>query len=299
MSSSGNLLHLISKRVKDISPALRSIAEAILSNPTHVQTLSISELAQLAGVADSTVSRFLREFDLDGYKSLRLGIAQAVYAQGRVSSGEETNYVYEGILRTDSAGLVLEKVLQASNEALARTAASLDSEVLQAVVTEIESAESIYFVAMGSSTIAAENAIMRFVRAGKKCFIYRDQSVQVMASATLSARDLVVAISDSGQSLPIVNAARVAALHGSKVVAITSSAVSPLADAADYLFLTQSTSASSDVYGETVTSKWGQLFAIDALYAIFAVKNFEETSGYLQETYLSGIMGTRSGNFSK
>ncbi len=294
MSSNGNLLHVISKNAKDLSPALRAIAEAILSNPSHVQTLSISELAEMAGVADSTVSRFMREFEIDGFKSLRLAIAQAVYAQGRITTNEETNYVYEGILRTDSTDVVLEKALQASNEALARTAASLDADVLKEVVLEVEKAETIYFVAMGSSVIAAENAIMRFVRAGKKCFLYRDQSIQIMASATLTPKDLVIAISDSGMSLPIVNSAKVAAFHGAKVVAITSSAISALAESADYLLLTQSTVASSDVYGETVTAKWGQIFAIDALYATYAVKNFDRTSGFLQETYLSGIKGTRS-----
>ena len=57
--------------------------------------------------------------------------------------------------------------------------------------------------------------------------------------------------------------------------------------------LTGSALANSDVYGESVTSKWGQLFAIDVLYATYATRYYEETEHNLQESYLSGIRSTR------
>lgn len=294
MSTEENLLHRISKKNRQLSPALRSIAQVILSNPSHVQTLSISQLAELAEVADSTVSRFLREFDIDGFKSLRLGIARAIYGQGSLPTSSGAGYVYEGILQSDEPRLVFEKVHSASQEALQRTADGLNAEQINEVADLIAGAGTFYLLAMGSSAIAAENAVMRFTRAGVRCLLHKDQSVQVMASATATADDLVLAISDSGMSTPIVNSARVAALHGAKVVAITSAINSELALMADYVLLTHSTRASSDVYGETVTSKWGQLLVVDALYAAFAVKNYESTSEFLRESYLSGIKDTRS-----
>lgn len=291
-STDSNLLHRISKHARSLPPSMKRVAEVILSNPSRAQTLSISQLAAEAKVADSTVSRFMRELGIDGYKALMLEISQAVYASP--TSNLKSDYVYEGILKGDKPDLVLQKALSGSVESLTKTAASLNPETLKEVIKAIEKAKTIYFVAMGSSAISAENAIMRFVRAGKRCFLFRDQSIQIMAAATLEKTDLLIAISDSGESTSVVNALKVGKIHGAKTVAITSNATSPLANGADFVLLTSAPSSNSSVYGETMTAKWGQMFAIDALYAAYAASHYEETIGFLEESYLSGIKGTRA-----
>ncbi|GAA2245046.1 DNA-binding transcriptional regulator HexR [Herbiconiux moechotypicola] len=289
---SDNILHQISRRAGSLSPALRGVADVILTNPEEAQALSITELAGRAGVADSTVSRFLRELELDGYNQLRLGIAQAIYS--RPGAGEQrTNWVYEGVLKGDSTENVIEKVLHGSYESLTRTAERLDPEVIADTVERIHSASSLYFAAMGSSSSAAESATMRFLRAGVRCHFFRDQSVQSMGSATLGPSDVLIAISDSGDSTSVVSSAQIAKFHGAHTVGVTSNVDSALASVVDTVLLTAGTVASSDVYGESVTAKWGQLLAIDALYASYATTYYEETADYLQESYLSAIRPTR------
>ena len=287
-----NLLHQISRKSSSLSPALRGVAEAILENPEEVQALSITELANRAGVADSTVSRFLRELDLDGYNALRLGIAQAIYS--RAPGGpDRTNWVYEGVLKTDSQQQILEKILHGSFESLNRTVERLDPDVLSDVVERIHGATAVYFIAMGGSATSAESAMMRFVRAGKRSFFYRDQAVQQMGAATLTPDDVIVAISHLGDSTAVVSSAQIARYHGAFSVGITSNIDSELAKVVDAVVLTGSALANSDVYGESVTSKWGQLLAIDVLYATYATRYYEETEHNLQESYLSGIRSTR------
>ncbi|KNY05966.1 MULTISPECIES: MurR/RpiR family transcriptional regulator [unclassified Microbacterium] len=288
----GNLLHQISRRASSLSPALRGVADVILSDPESAQSLSITELAGRAGVADSTVSRFLRELDLDGYNQLRLGIAQAIYSRP-VDAEQRASWVYEGVLRGDSRDQILQKVLHGSIEALNRTAERLDPTVLDDAAERIHSASCVYLAAMGSSATSAESAVMRFVRAGKRCHFFRDQSIQSMGSATLGPGDVLIAISDSGDSTPIVSSAQIAKFHGAFVLGITSNVDSALASVVDSVLLTAGTVASSDVYGESVTGKWGQLLAIDVLYATYAARYFEETADYLHESYLSAIKPTR------
>lgn len=288
---SANLLHQISRRAGSLSPALRGVAEVILANPEEAQALSITELAGRAGVADSTVSRFLRELDLDGYNQLRLGIAQAIYS--RPASTERTNWVYEGVLKGDTKEQIVEKVLHGSLESLTRTVERLDPDALDDVVERIHEASCIYFSAMGLSATSAESAIMRFVRAGKRCIFFRDQTIQTMGGATLREGDVLIAISDSGDSTAVVSAAQIAKFHGAFVLGITSNVDSALASVVDQLLLTASAVASSDVYGESVTAKWGQLLAVDVLYATYATRYYEETEDFLQESYLSAIKPTR------
>lgn len=289
-----NLLHQVSRKVATMSPALKGVAMEILENPEEVQSLSITELANRAGVADSTVSRFLREMNLDGYNALRLGIAQAIYSKSNSSTSTNSSWVYEGVLEGDSLSDIMEKILHGSNDSLERTKDRIDPLVINNLVDRIHGASAIYFTAMGSSATSAESAMMRFVRAGKKCHFFRDQSVQSMGAATLKEGDLLIAISDSGDSIPVISAAQIAKHHGANIAVITSNPESQLASLADDLLLTGSTVANSDVYGESVTSKWGQLFAIDVLYATYATRYFEETANFLQETYLLGIKTSRT-----
>lgn len=275
-----------------MSPALRDVADVILENPERAQAMSITELAGRAGVADSTVSRFLRELELDGYNQLRLGIAQAIYSRPSPVD-QRTNWVYEGILKGDSQADVVEKVLHGSVESLSRTVERIDPTLFAETVERIHAARSLYFAAMGSSSTSAESAMMRFIRAGKPCTLFRDQSVQSMGSATLGADDVLIAISDSGDSTSVVSSAQIARFHGAHTVAITSNVHSALASVAHTVLLTAAPVASSEVYGESVTAKWGQLLVIDVLYATYATRFFEETADFLQESYLSAIKPTR------
>jgi RpiR family transcriptional regulator, carbohydrate utilization regulator len=288
-----NLLHRISRKSSSLSPALRGVADAILADPEQAQGLSITELANRAGVADSTVSRFLRELELDGYNQLRLGIAQAIYSRESAAPEQRSDWVYEGVLKGDGTDHIIEKVLHGSLESLRRTTERLAPEAIEAVIEKIHEAPVLYFSAMGSSATSAENGVMRFVRAGKRCHLFRDQSTQSMGAATLRPSDVLIAISDSGDSTSVVTTAEIARFHGAYTVAITSNMSSRLAQAADTVLLTASSVASSDVYGESVTAKWGQLFAMDALYAAYAARYYEETADYLRESYLSVIKSTR------
>ncbi|MBW9121756.1 MurR/RpiR family transcriptional regulator [Microbacterium trichothecenolyticum] len=293
-SAEANLLHQISRRAGSMSPALRGVADVILADPEAAQSLSITELASRAGVADSTVSRFLRDLNLDGYNQLRLGIAQAIYSRP-VSAAAPSGWVYEGILKDDDQSTVVEKVLHGSIEALSRTAERIDPETLGEVVERIHRASSLYFTAMGSSATVAESAVLRFTRAGKSCMFFRDQSAQSIAAATLGSDDIIFAISDSGDSTPVLATVEIARFHGAHVVALTSTLDSQLAERADTVLLTSGAVASSDVYGESVTAKWGQLLVIDVLYANYATRYFDEAEGYLLESYQSSIRPTRSG----
>ena len=75
----GGLLHRISARLPYLPPSLRLVAEAVLKSPERAQAMTITELALAAGVGESTVSRFVRELGVDGYKSLLLGLAEAAF----------------------------------------------------------------------------------------------------------------------------------------------------------------------------------------------------------------------------
>lgn len=288
------VLQRIASKLPYLPSALRQVGELILASPETTHSMSITSLAAQAGVAESTVSRFAREMGMDGYQALRLGIAQATFANQALETGAQQQFVYEGISATDGPAEVVSKIQRSSQQALARTAERLDVGELERAVRAIEKASTIVFTCMGSSSIAAEEGVMRFTRAGKKAMLYRDQSIQAMLATILDSGDVVIAISDSGHSTNVVEMVVSARRHAAFTIAVTSTPESPLVTASDVALFTASVPSGGAVYGEAVTSKWGQLLVIDALYAAYAARHFDETVAHLEETYATGIRRSRN-----
>lgn len=288
------VLEVIGGRLPYLNPALRRIAEFILGQPSFAKGMTITELAAACGVAESTVTRFVREVGLDRYGSLRLAIAEALFAAADDGSGEPA-HVYGGIIRGDSPQAIVAKIGQGATSAIRATGARLDHGAIERAADVLEGQGVIAFCAMGGSAIAAEDGVMRFTRAGRKCMLYRDQSLQLMAATVLGPGDVMIGISASGDSTPIVEAVARAKANGAGTIAVTSVERSRLGEEADVTLFT-STEGGHDggLYGEGVTAKWGQLLAIDSLYAVYAVRHFDDTLRHLQETYAVGIKESRS-----
>src|SRR3954454_21372189 len=200
MAESADLRQVIAAKLPYLSPALRTLAEFILSAPEAPRTMTISELARAAGVADSTVTRFTAKLGLDGYYALRLGMAEAEFARRRPDGADPEGFVYENVTRGDSAATIIEKIRRSSRHALGETARRLDADALDAAVALVERAPALVFAAMGSSSLAAESGVTRFPRAGKPCRFERDQALQVMAAMSARPGDVVIGISDSGRT---------------------------------------------------------------------------------------------------
>jgi DNA-binding MurR/RpiR family transcriptional regulator len=287
------LLQQIASRRPYLSAAMQQVAGFVLDNPEAVRSMSITTLAAAAGVAESTVSRFTRELGLPSYQALRLGVAESTFA---IRSDQERAqaFVYDGIGRDDPPRTIIEKIRHSSAQSLTQTAVRLDDDAVLRAVELIEASTALVFTCMGASSIAAEEGVMRFTRAGRRCILHRDQSLQAMVSTILEPTDVVVAISDSGHSTSIVDTVREARRRGTSTVVITSHPDSPLAQAGDVSLYTASVPSGGELYGESVTAKWGQLLVVDTLYAAYAARNAERTLEALERTYAAGIRQSRS-----
>jgi DNA-binding MurR/RpiR family transcriptional regulator len=289
------VLERIAQRLPYLNPALRRIGEFILERPAAAKSMTITELASACDVAESSVSRFVKEIGLDRYQALRVGIAEALLLHRPADVEPERRYVYEGITRGDSGATLIGKIARGSHHVLRRTAAGLDPDAVDRAVGLIESANTLIFCSMGSSSIAADNASMRFTRAGKKCLQFHDQSLQVTSATIATPSDAVVAISDSGGTTAVIEAVERARSRGVPTIAITSDHDSTLSRLASVtLFTSVAMPDDTGLYGEAMTSKWGQILVLDVLYAAFAVRNFDATLRHLEETYAAAIRTTRT-----
>ncbi|MFI2471641.1 MurR/RpiR family transcriptional regulator [Streptomyces globisporus] len=290
-----NVLHLITSKLPYMPAALGQIGKYLLDHPQQSQSMTIGQLASACGVAESTVSRFVRELGVENYHALHLRLAEATFASRSLSGERDKEFVYKGILRGDTAPTIVGKIVRSSRQALDQTAKGVSGDAISQAADLLHNAASVVFCCMGSSSIAAEEGVMRFTRAGKKCLLYRDQSLQVMLATVLTSQDVMIGISDSGRSTSIVEAMRLARRAGAASIGITSVPDSPVAQLSDVPLFTSNVSGAG-LYGESVTSKWGQLLVIDILYATYAAGHFDATLHHLKETYEAGIRHSRSDN---
>ncbi len=150
-----------------------------------------------------------------------------------------------------------------------------ESEILKAV-SAIEKADVIAFYAMGASLLCVENALLRFMRVGKKCLFFRDLGIRQISVSTLGKDSVAVGISNSGRTISTVDSLEHAKMQGATTICITSFPDSPIVRHSDIKLFTPTVTGigGSADYDESMVSKIAQLQVIDVLYSLYAVRNF-------------------------
>jgi RpiR family carbohydrate utilization transcriptional regulator len=271
-----------------LNPTLRRVADLVLADTAAAKAMSIRELAEAAEVSQATVSRFVRAVGAEGYQDFRIMLAEGLtQTAARQAQPAPEHAVYEGIALADDAASIITKVARRQADVIGATAATLDPAELQKAAGFLSARQTIVFTGMGSSLLAAEDGVMRFLRIGKACIFEKDPNVQMFAIAGLADRAVVIAVSDSGRTRATVAALKEARTLGMPTVAITSQANAPLARYADALLLTPATTAEpngGEGIHESMVSKMAQLMVMDALYALVAVQEHDSALARLDYT---------------
>ena len=288
MSGDNNAIALLTSRSQYLNPALKKIADYVLDNLEKSKTITTKELAGACDVAESTISRFVKEVGFDGFQEFKIALAESLIHSEHPGEYVE-KAVYEDITREDSTEIIIEKVYHQNLLKMSETKKLVNIEQLERAVAIIEKAESLIFVSTGSSSIATNEAIMRFTRAGKRCIFWSDASMQLMVAATATSRDVVIGISDSGKTANITAVCQAAKDRSVPIIAVTSGKDSPLDRLADLTLFTPAQSSRQANGGgwESTTSKTAQIILIDMLYACYAARNYDASINNMNKTYQS------------
>lgn len=118
--SLGGVQDRITAALPSLAPSERRAAEYLLARPGQAIALSITELADACGIAQSTVSRLCKRLGVANYAALRLGIANDFAAQAPSDGGKPAGELGElgqlgnavGMLRTHGALLEAAEALR-------------------------------------------------------------------------------------------------------------------------------------------------------------------------------------------
>ncbi len=217
------MLSRIQSMRAQLRPSERKLADYVIDASREVLDLSMTEFAQRALVSQPTIARFCHALGCSGFREFKIRLAQSI--AGGVPS------VYRDVRPDEPAPGIVAKVFDRTIGALIEVRNSLSADSIAAAIDLLGQAARIEFYGAGSSGIAAQDIQHKFFRLGIPSVAYADPHTYSMSAALVGAGAAVVAISNTGHTRDIVEAARSALAGGAKVIAITHSN-SPLAQIA-------------------------------------------------------------------
>lgn len=287
-STTIDVLSLINRKMANLNPALQRVGKFITENPVRSKSITTKELSLECSVAESSVTRFVREVGFKSFSQMKIMLAESVLNK-KLTTQDVESYVYENVAASDTVSTIFDKLIYRNINMLKETRLIVDETAYKAAAKAIYNADTLVFSCFGSSVIAAEEAVMRFTRAGKKCAFYRDTNSQLMTAAILGKKDVLIGISNSGNTLAVANAVKLARENEASTIGITAFSDSLLAKECEIkLFSSGNTVKDNhmDTF-ENTASKISQLLVVDVLYGLFAALNQSKVKKSLEKTYQS------------
>jgi DNA-binding MurR/RpiR family transcriptional regulator len=271
----GTLNGLINSYYPSLTKSEQKVANIVLNEMDKVIYYSVTDLADIAGVGETTVLRFCRKIGLKGYQEFKLAIAKDLSTHKQPDSDNE-----------QPSGLV-QDILSHTVNAIQETANMVNEEELNKAVNLLNDATSVHFFGVGTSGLTAMDAKNRFLRIGRRMDAIIDSHIQAMTAATLSEKDVVVGLSVSGSTKDTIDSLKIAKNNGATVIAITYYARSPITKTADIVLLIGG--KESPLEGGSMAAKISQLYVIDLLCTGLALANKEKALQMKEKTAQSVV----------
>lgn len=232
------VLEVVKERYGDIFSAEKKVADFVLSNPQKVVDSNVSELAKQSGVSDATVVRMCHHIGYSGYYQFRITLARDL---GKKQYGDMV------IPKSKDA---VEKVFHGYAENMLAIGKQIDTENMWNCVNLIKTCKTVHVIAIGNTNVLAQYMGFRLGRLGIRC-TYGLAAEYFMNHVNLASKeDILIAISKSGTSKPVILGMELGKEKGLKMIAITSHVQSPVSKLADYVLLSSGKADPFNYYKE-------------------------------------------------
>lgn len=205
----------------------KKIASYILQNHADVINMTIGELAKASGTSVATISRFCRKCNVDGFHHLKISLAREIV------ESEGGAAVSNDISRSDLAQS-LQNILANKTEELRQTVSMIQPGTLDKILNCIQQANLVQLVAVGNTIPVAIDGAYRFSEIGIKAVSGTIWETQLAFSMLLEKGDVMIAISNSGESRQVYKMVSEARKNGITTIGITNNPESSIGSIADY-----------------------------------------------------------------
>ena len=264
-----HFVQCIEETYHSLTKAEKKVADFVLRNPRPVLFMSITDLADACQVGETSVYRFCRSMNMQGYQEFKMQLSLGMTETPEKENPPESNQMLGDTLKETA-----EKIMQSHLSALRETYCLLRQEDLEVFLERIEKAKRVFFFGIGDSLLIAQEACHKFASITGKAYCITDPHMQAIAASSMTQEDFAVMISYSGATKDNICTAKTAKQEGASVGCITRFKKSPLTAYSDVTLLCGAAEGPMD--GGSVSAKVSQLYLIDLLYQEYYTRHYEE-----------------------
>lgn len=268
-----DLIAHITNEMSGFSKGQRRIASYILEHYDEAAFMTACRLGETVGVSESTVVRFATELGFSGYPQLQKAVQK--FVRSKLTSVQRVE-VSRSRMRDDE---VLESVMTYDMANIRQTLEEMPQDVFNGAVEALVNARHVYVFGAGSCRALAQFAAFYLKLLLPDVRLINTSNVTEVLEElySIGEQDALLVVSFPRYSSRSVQAAHFAHSRGAKVIAVTDSILSPVAELSSSLLL-----AHSDL-PTVVDSLVAPLSVINALLVAISLKRADENRNRLTE----------------
>ena len=258
-----DILERIHAAYYQLTSTERKVADLVLAQPSQVQFMSITQLADECGTAEATVTRFCRRLNLKGFNAFKIELARHSASTSAKPKDREPNSLVNRSL----------EVGRLASDAVYQTIELVEPKQVLRAVELIESAQHVVCIGSGGSMIMATECAHLFSTVSGNFQAVPDSHLQMSAVATTNGLQVL----------------ELAKARGISTILVTRFHKSPAAKLADVV-LRCGSNESPFQFG-SVPARIAQLVVLDVLFQEYFHRNRETCQETIQNiaSALSGM----------
>ena len=223
----GSVINQICASMDSFFDTEKKIGDYIVRNPKRVVDMTVGELAKECGVSEASVSRFCKRIELKGFHHLKISLAREL-----VDAKDEGEI--SGHISVDDIDGSLRGILSNKMEELRQTVAMIDRGELKKILEVINDADTVLMAAVGNTIPVAMDGAYKLNQIGIRAVSTPIWETELGYSYNMTGKDVVIAISNSGESTGVIQILEAAKSRGAVTISITNSDKSSVAEMSTY-----------------------------------------------------------------
>ena len=223
-----SVLDIICASLDSFFESERKIGTYIIQHTAEVVDMTVGELAQACGVSDASVSRFCKKINMKGFHHLKITLAKEISEKG-IEEEEVSNHISVNDIEQSLKNILANKVTE-----ITQTVSMMDAKQLSEILNKLNMARTVQFFAVGNTIPVAIDGAFKLNQIGIPAVSGTIWETQIGYTYNMTAEDVVIAISNSGESTAVLRALEAAKSAGGTTLSITNSEKSSAAQLSDY-----------------------------------------------------------------
>ena len=223
-----SVLDIICASLDSFFESERKIGTYIIQHTADVVDMTVGELAQACGVSDASVSRFCKKINMKGFHHLKITLAKEISEKG-IEEEEVSNHISVNDIEQSLKNILANKVTE-----ITQTVSMMDAKQLSEILNKLNMARTVQFFAVGNTIPVAIDGAFKLNQIGIPAVSGTIWETQIGYTYNMTAEDVVIAISNSGESTAVLRALEAAKSAGATTLSITNSEKSSAAQLSDY-----------------------------------------------------------------